>query len=152
MDVLLELGEGDLDAVADLRDRDALAGAAGGDQDRGEGHQAGEALGADGRLLAAEILVSERIAWQVERNFGRFGEIEKGDGDVVFTTPYSSSRQLISFVFSLGEHARIAGPPELVDETKERIALIVERHDGKPSLAEAEDEGDQLARGGVGGG
>ena len=78
----------------------------------------------------AEILVSERIAWQVERNFGRFGEIEKGDGDVVFTTPYSSSRQLISFVFSLGEHAKIAGPPELIDETRERIALIVERHDG----------------------
>ena len=85
----------------------------------------------------AEILVSERIAWQVERNFGRYGEIEKGDGDVVFTTPYSSSRQLISFVFSLGEHAKIAGPPELVSETKERISLIVKRHEGQPKLAEA---------------
>src|SRR5580704_3833275 len=49
----------------------------------------------------AEILISERIAWQVERHFGRYGEIrdpadaevrlEGGaeDGDVVFRTGYS---------------------------------------------------------------
>src|SRR5919198_1301991 len=34
----------------------------------------------------AEIWVSERIAWLVERHFGRFGEIrrEEGSGDIVF--------------------------------------------------------------------
>src|SRR5579859_4353232 len=79
----------------------------------------------------AEVVISERIAWQVERHFGRFGEIApaapageahtngsgsrrngsgahgadkpaNGDGtrigDVVFRTPYSSERTIISWV------------------------------------------------------
>ena len=87
----------------------------------------------------AEILVSERLAWQVERHFGRFGEIRKADSEneMLFTTPYASSRMVISFVLGLGEHARIAGPPELVAETEERIALIHERHDGEMETADA---------------
>ena len=87
----------------------------------------------------AEILVSERLAWQVERHFGRFGEIRKADSEneMLFTTPYASSRMVISFVLGLGEHARIAGPPELVAETEERIALIHERHDGELEIADA---------------
>src|SRR6476659_3628279 len=49
----------------------------------------------------AEIAISERIAWQIERHFGRYGEIrapdgsEPGDadgGDRLFLTPYSSAR------------------------------------------------------------
>ncbi len=86
----------------------------------------------------AEILVSERLAWQVERHFGRFGEIRKGDSEneMLFTTPYASSRMVISFVLGLGEHARVAGPPELVTETEERIALIQERHDGELEMAD----------------
>ena len=87
----------------------------------------------------AEILVSERLAWQVERHFGRFGEIRKADSEneMLFTTPYASPRMVISFVLGLGEHARIAGPPELVAETEERIALIQQRHDGEMELADA---------------
>ena len=86
-----------------------------------------------------EILVSERLAWQVERHFGRFGEIRKADSEneMLFTTPYASPRMVISFVLGLGEHARIAGPPELVAETEERIALIQQRHDGEMELADA---------------
>ena len=86
----------------------------------------------------AEILVSERLAWQVERHFGRFGEIRKADSEneMLFTTPYASSRMVISFVLGLGEHARVAGPPELVSETEERIALIQERHDGELEMAD----------------
>src|SRR5881397_3088143 len=40
----------------------------------------------------AEIWVSERIAWLVERHFGRFGEIRREDGqeDIVFVTEYAS--------------------------------------------------------------
>ena len=87
----------------------------------------------------AEILVSERLAWQVERHFGRFGEIRKPDSEneMLFTTPYASPRMVISFVLGLGEHARIAGPPELVAETEERIALIHQRHDGEMEIADA---------------
>src|SRR5204862_1047213 len=42
----------------------------------------------------AEVWISERIAWQIERHFGRFGEIrrEEGSEDVVFVTDYASPR------------------------------------------------------------
>ncbi len=88
----------------------------------------------------AEIAVGERLAWQVERHFGRFGEVRAAgtgdrDGDIVFATPYASARQLVSFVLGLGEHAHVAGPDELVAEAEERIGLIEQRHDGEFDLA-----------------
>ena len=71
----------------------------------------------------AEILVSERIAWQIERHFGRFGEVRapdgescRGGGDRVFLTAYASARMLVSWVLGLGEHARLLGPSELAEE------------------------------------
>ena len=90
----------------------------------------------------AEVWVSDRLAWQVERHFGRFGEVRaagEGDapGDIVIVTPYASARQLVSWVLGLGEHAHILGPDELVSEAEDRIALILERHEGEPELAEA---------------
>ena len=83
----------------------------------------------------AEIRIAERIAWQLDRHFGRHGEVREieGSGDRLFVTEYSSSRQLISWVLGLGEHARILGPPELVDEFARRVKLIVERHSRAPS-------------------
>ena len=87
-------------------------------------------------LGVAEIAVGERLAWQVERHFGRYGEIRPGDdGDLVFATPYASARQVISFVLGLGDHAHVSGPDELVAEAEERIALIEERHEGELELA-----------------
>lgn len=87
-------------------------------------------------LGIAEIAVGERLAWQVERHFGRFGEIRPGDdGDLVFATPYASARQVISFVLGLGDHAHVSGPEELVAEAEERITLIEERHEGELELA-----------------
>ena len=98
--------------------------------------QFGETLG------VAEIWLGKRIAWQIERHFGRYGEVrDAGDGaesgDRVFTTPYANSRQLIAWALGFGENARIAGPPELVDELRDRLALLVERHRGEPLVAEA---------------
>jgi proteasome accessory factor C len=84
----------------------------------------------------ATVWVSERIAWHVERHFARFGEaVPAGDGGVRFTTSYSNMRQLVAWVLGLGEHARVEGPPELVREVGERLALLAERHDGGPELA-----------------
>ena len=89
-------------------------------------------------LGIAEIWISERIAWQIERHFGRFGEIRPDDdGAVVFATPYANARQLVSWVLGLGEHARIVAPPELVAESEERIALLTRRHEGELELATA---------------
>jgi proteasome accessory factor C len=90
--------------------------------------QFGEVVG------SAEIRVAERIAWQLERHFGRYGEIRdiEGSGDRLLVTEYSSARQLIAWVLGLGERARLLGPPELVAEFDRRVALIIERHTHAP--------------------
>ncbi len=83
----------------------------------------------------AKVFLRERIAWLVERDFGRHGSLRKpvrGDGvkgrGMVFETEYSSARQLISWVLSWRENARLLDPPELAAEADERLALLRERH------------------------
>jgi predicted DNA-binding transcriptional regulator YafY len=100
------------------------------------------------RKGVAEILLSERIAWQIERHFGRYGEIRPAlggqDGDRLFLTPYGNHRGIVSWVLGLGEHARLQGPEELVEELERRVELLERYHaDGPPdeegSLADLED-------------
>jgi predicted DNA-binding transcriptional regulator YafY len=82
-------------------------------------------------VASAEVWVSERIAWQIERHFGRYGEIRPAaepDAGAVFLTPYANARQLIAWALGLGENARISGPPELVAELRERLGVLIERH------------------------
>jgi predicted DNA-binding transcriptional regulator YafY len=101
----------------------------------------------------AEILISERIAWQIERHFGRYGEIrdvdpdvvggeEVSDGDKLFLTNYSSPRGLVSWVLGLGAHARLLAPEELTEELGRRVESL-ERHHGEelPDAAEAKGAG-----------
>ena len=87
----------------------------------------------------AEIWISGRIAWQVERHFGRYGEVrpaDDGGGAIVFSTPYAAERQLAAWVLRLGEHARVLGPESLRDVLAERIDLLASRHtNGGPELA-----------------
>src|SRR5579871_279789 len=92
----------------------------------------------------AEVLLSERIAWQVERHFGRYGEIvpvegEHDSGDRIFRTAYSNARMIISWVLGLGEHARLLGPPELHEELARRLVLLQEHHRESP-LTDGEGE------------
>src|SRR5512145_433116 len=106
----------------------------------------------------AQVWISERIAWLVERDFGRHGTFEQatqsgkqwraggrrvpGPG-AVFETEYAQPRQLIAWVLGLGEHARLLDPPELVDEAAEPIATIDVRHDqpAETGYAAAESNG-----------
>jgi proteasome accessory factor C len=77
----------------------------------------------------AEILVSERIAWQVERHFGRYGEIRDAeDGEKLFLTGYSNPRGVISWLLGLGVNARLQGPDELSKELTRRLKLLKDRH------------------------
>jgi proteasome accessory factor C len=86
----------------------------------------------------AEIWVSDRIGWQVERHFGRYGEVHPAeDGGIVFTTGYANARQLASWVLRLGEHARVLSPAPLQDVVNERVRLLADLHDGELALAEA---------------
>jgi proteasome accessory factor C len=88
----------------------------------------------------AEILVSERIAWLIERHFGRYGEIRSspeghGEGDIVFRTGYSSARGIVSWVLGLGAHARLLGAEECSGELARRLELLAERHAESPPRA-----------------
>ncbi len=94
----------------------------------------------------ARVLISERIAWQVERHFGRYGEISPGAdgveddgeaGEAIFATGYSSPRSVISWVLGLGANARLLGPEELACEFQRRLELLQERHSDAPPLAPA---------------
>jgi proteasome accessory factor BC len=81
----------------------------------------------------AEVLLCERIAWQIERHFGRYGEIhpageQGGSGDRLLHTSFSSARMIVSWVLGLGEHARLLGPPDLVEELMRRLATLEELH------------------------
>jgi proteasome accessory factor C len=85
----------------------------------------------------AEVRISRRVAWQIDRHFGGYGEVraDGDDGDIVFTTEYANARQLIAWVLGLGEHARILAPAELRAELDERLRLVIERHTGDLEIA-----------------
>src|SRR5437764_1603060 len=89
----------------------------------------------------AEVWIKDRIAWQIERHFGNYGEMRDSEQGKMFLTPYADSRQLIAWVLGLGENARIVGPPELESEPQGRGELLVERHTGEPLIAAARDGG-----------
>jgi proteasome accessory factor C len=93
--------------------------------------QLGDAVG------TAEVEVDSRVAWHIERHFGRYGEVTPGarDGSIVFATPYADARLLVAWVLGLGDHARLLGPPELAREARDRVELIVARHTGELALA-----------------
>jgi predicted DNA-binding transcriptional regulator YafY len=87
----------------------------------------------------AEILISERIAWQVERHFGRYGEIRAADaGGVLFETGYSSPRGVISWLLGLGVNATLQGPEDLRKELTRRLKLLKDRHGRTLPGADAE--------------
>ena len=97
-------------------------------------------------LGVAEVLISERIAWQVERHFGRYGEIRDADGgDKLFETGYSNPRGVISWVLGLGVNASLQGPPELSKEMSRRLKLLKNRH-GRTLPGAGATRGERLGR------
>ena len=72
----------------------------------------------------AQVFVRERIAWLVERDFGKYGtlrKVTKADGvkgrGMVYETEYASIRQLISWVLSWRDNARLIAPKEAATES-----------------------------------
>jgi predicted DNA-binding transcriptional regulator YafY len=85
----------------------------------------------------ARIWLSDRIDWLALRHFGHAGEVsEAEDGGVIFETDYANARQMTSWVLGLGEHARIEGPPELVEESRARLEQIIACHVDPPEPAD----------------
>jgi proteasome accessory factor BC len=91
--------------------------------------QLGEPIG------RARIWLSNRIDWLARRHFGHAGKVTEVDDGVIFETDYANARQMVSWVLGLGEHARVDGPPELAEEWRSRLELIVELHTNPPELA-----------------
>ena len=84
----------------------------------------------------AEVWVSDRIAWHVERNFGRYGELtDADDGGQIFRTPYAIARLLLAWVIGYEQHARVLGPPALADELHLRLDRVAELHRGEPPVS-----------------
>lgn len=83
----------------------------------------------------AKIFVRERIAWLIERDFGRYGalrEAAKSDGAPgrgrIFETAYASERELIAWVLRWRQNAEALAPEELREEVAQRLALLRDRH------------------------
>ena len=72
--------------------------------------------------------ISDRIDWLVQRHFGHAGNVTKPTTACCSRPSTPNSRQLLSWVLGLGEHARVLGPPELEQEAEERLERIIERH------------------------
>ena len=77
----------------------------------------------------AQVFVRERIAWLVERDFGKYGtlrKVTKADGvkgrGMVYETEYASIRQLISWVLSWRDNARLIAPKEAATESARALA------------------------------
>jgi proteasome accessory factor BC len=90
----------------------------------------------------AEVFVRERIAWLVERDFGKTGtlrKVTKADGvkgrGMVYETEYASIRQLISWVLSWRENAQLISPSKAASEGAKRLKLLRERHRGEFDVA-----------------
>ena len=91
------------------------------------------------------MVLSERIAWQIERHFGRYGEIsavpEGQGGDRLLRTSYGIARMIVSWVLGLGENARLQGPEELVAEYARRVELLERWHAEGPPDADGGVDG-----------
>jgi proteasome accessory factor C len=96
-----------------------------------------------GRLEGtAQVFVRERIAWLVERDYGKYGtlrKVTKADGvkgrGMVYETEYASIRQLISWVLSWRDNAKLLMPAEAAAEAAERLELLRDRHRGEFGVA-----------------
>jgi proteasome accessory factor C len=83
----------------------------------------------------AKVFVTQRIAWLVERDYGRYGELRpavKADAapgrGMIFETAYASTRQLVAWVLSWRHNATVLEPADLAEEATERLELLRRRH------------------------
>ncbi|WP_217912967.1 helix-turn-helix transcriptional regulator [Miltoncostaea marina] len=85
----------------------------------------------EGPEQTATIALTPTIAWWVEGMFGAYGTTAmEPDGSAVYTTRYSSRRELLAWILGLGADARVLDPPELREAAIAALELAAERHQG----------------------
>ncbi|MCO5314691.1 MAG: WYL domain-containing protein [Solirubrobacterales bacterium] len=100
----------------------------------------------------ARLFFRERIAWLIERDFGRHGTVtqadpeETGEPGIVLETGYASERELIAWVLRWRQNAEVLGPERLRDVADDRIALLRDRHLKNFDLADPSEEAAPPAR------
>ncbi|MGI9019666.1 MAG: helix-turn-helix transcriptional regulator [Solirubrobacterales bacterium] len=92
---------------------------------------------------SAKVFLRERIAWLVEREYGKYGTLRrpvKADGapgrGMIYETEYASDRQFLSWVLSWRDNATLLEPVELAAEATERLELLRARHRGEFGVAD----------------
>jgi len=100
----------------------------------------------------ASLRVAAEMAWWVEAHFSRCGTITPAPagpaGDVLYSTPYNSARQLTAWVLSMGEAAELLEPAELRLELHDQLLRLAGRLADPPIEAARAAE---LLAGGAGG-
>ena len=86
----------------------------------------------------AKVFLKDRISWLVERDFGQYGTIRratKADGapgrGAIFETDYASAKLMVAWVLHWRQNAVVLDPPELATEAGDRLALLIDRHQGE---------------------
>jgi len=90
----------------------------------------------DDDSATATVGLSPLVAWWVAQMFGTYGTVDiRDDGSGVFTTEFTSTSALLTWVLSLGSEAEILAPDTARAAAKAALEAVVERHNVMPTLA-----------------
>lgn len=77
----------------------------------------------------AEIRLTSTVAWWVERSFGDYGTFTSHrDGSATFTTGFSGTRDIVTWVLSLGAEAEVLAPSGLRGAVIGALERVRDRH------------------------
>lgn len=77
----------------------------------------------------AEIALSPTIAWWVAQMFGSHGTlVGRPDGGATFTTDFSGTRDILTWILGLGTEAEVVEPPDLRAAVVRALELVRDRH------------------------
>ncbi len=84
------------------------------------------------------VRVAPRLAWQVERTFGRRATVKHDkDGAAVVRFAASDTAAALRWALSLGRAAEILGPPALREQARDTLRELAERHRAAPRVKAA---------------
>jgi predicted DNA-binding transcriptional regulator YafY len=90
----------------------------------------------DDDSATATVALSPLVAWWVAQMFGTYGTVEiRDDGSGIFTTDFTSTNALLTWVLSLGAEAELLAPEAARAAAQAALDAVVERHTAPPRIA-----------------